>query len=191
MKVSPNRARAGFSLIELVITMTIMAILVGVVSMRSGTVTDKARASKIMAVTETFRTACEMYYSDTAASPYEYSGYQGASNHRLSMDPGVSGWQGPYINSPITRSQNPVGSTVHLYNRLVSGYTNTNGIDVDGDGTADYAADAPGNILVFWGIPEGLAEMVDQSFDRDLPGDWKDAGDVEWASNRLTVVVRK
>ena len=45
MKARPNSNRAGFSLVELVITMTLMTILVGVVSMRASGMTNKARAA--------------------------------------------------------------------------------------------------------------------------------------------------
>ena len=59
--------QSGFSLVELVITMTIMTILVGVVSMRAGGMTNKARSAKIVSTVEGLRTPVIMYEQDTDA----------------------------------------------------------------------------------------------------------------------------
>lgn len=187
---SRSRSNGGFSLVELVITMTIMTILVGVVSMRASGMTDRARAAKIVSTVESLRTPITLYQQDTNELPREYSGYSGGTYHRLSQDPGVSGWDGPYITDPIRRSWNPTGGQVHIYNTIPASYANNNGFDIDGDGTTDVIG-ADGCVLTLWEIDLELAEKVDRAFDDALSGTWSDAGRVEYqeASRRLTVLL--
>ena len=191
MKIQSKRS--GFSLIELVITMTIMAILVGVVSMRAGGQTDKAQATKIMKIADELKTACALYHADTGFTAREYSNYQGATYHRLALDPGVTGWAGPYLEKPLNRSMAPTAGNIHLYNYSPSGYTGGNGFDLDGDGTVDVAGQVGNNsnCLVVWGVDQEVAEHVDEAFDRNLPGDWTDAGQVEYTagSRRLAILI--
>ena len=182
--------RSGFSLVELVITMTIMTILVGVVSMRASGMTDKARAAKIISTVENLRTPVTLYQQDTNQLPREYSGYQGATYHRLSQDPGVAGWDGPYITDPIRRSWNPTGGQVHMYNTIPAAYANNNGFDLDGDGATDVIGNQ-GCVMTFWTITPEVAQKVDRAFDEALPGTWSDAGRVEYqeAGQRLTILL--
>ncbi|MEZ6018245.1 MAG: prepilin-type N-terminal cleavage/methylation domain-containing protein [Planctomycetota bacterium] len=191
MYYRPSSRRSGFSLIELVITMTIMAILVGVVSMRSGALTTKAQANKVAQTVETYKTACTMYFGDTGVTPLEYTGYTGATYHRLSQDPSVAGWSGPYIERPISQAESPVNSTVHLYASAV--YANSDGFDIDGDGTADIAANAANtNVLAYWGVSAELAKAVDSIIDKSsATADWANTGRVEFnGSNHMTILVR-
>lgn len=182
--------RAGFSLIELVITMTIMVALVGIVSMRAGGVTSKAHSTKIISTVQSLAAPVMLYHQDTGQLPTEYSGWQGATYHRLSADPGVIGWDGPYISDPIRRSWNPTGGSVHVFNYVVSGYTNGNGIDLDGDGTGDVTG-TNGSIITFWDVEQDVAAKVDLAFDNGVAGSWHDAGKIEYqaAERRLTCLL--
>ena len=170
--------------------MTIMTILVGVVSMRASGMTDKARAAKIIQTVENLRMPAMLYHQDTGQLPREYSGYQGATYHRLSADPGTAGWDGPYIDDPIRRSWNPTGGNVLLYNRVVNGHTSGNGFDLDGDGNSDVTGN-DGCMMTFWDVDQQIAEKVDDAFDRSLPGTWSDAGRVEYqaSSRRLAILL--
>ena len=170
--------------------MTIMVILVGVVSMRAGGVTDRARSSKIISTVESLTTPVMLYHQDTGQLPTEYSGWQGATYHRLSTDPGVIGWDGPYISDPIRRSWNPTGGSVHVFNYVVGGYTNGNGMDLDGDGTSDVTG-TNGSIITFWDVEQDVAEKIDRAFDNGVAGNWQDAGKVEYqaAERRLTCLL--
>ncbi len=185
-----RRNRSGFSLIELVITMTIMAILVGVVSMRSGALTTKAQATRIAETVETYETACVAFYGDTGQNAIEYTGYTGATYHRLSQDPSIAGWSGPYIERPISAADNPANTTVHLYGAAY--YANSDGFDIDGDGTADVAVNAACNILAFWGMTTELAKAIDTIIDRSATtANWQNTGRVEFnGSNHVTILVR-
>lgn len=192
MAKTPPRTRRnrGFSLVELVITLTIMTILVGVVSMRSSGVTDRARATKIVETVEALRTPVMLYHEDTGQLPREYSGWTGASFHRLSADPGVAGWEGPYIEGPIRRAWNPTGAQVHLFSYVVPGYTGGNGFDLDGDGSTDVTGNQ-GAMITFWNVEPDVATRVDSSFETGAPGAWQDTGRVEYdaAQRRLSVLL--
>lgn len=189
LRTRPNTtaSRRGFSLVELVITMTIMTILVGVVSMRAGSMTNKARSAKITSLVDNLKTAVMMYHQDTNQLPREYNGYQGATFHRLSQDPGIDGWEGPYIETPINRTWNPAGGQVHLYPN--ARHAVNNDYDLDGDGTADVARPDACSIS-FWGVDEELAQKVNDALDEGLPGDWMNSGRVEYRSaNRILSVM--
>ena len=188
MKARPNSNRAGFSLVVLVFSLSILTFLGGVVSMRASGMTNKARAAKIISMVESLRTPVVLYREDTGAWPIEYSNRTGANVHRLAFDPGVTGWEGPYIEDPIRRSMNPTGGTVNLYNQIPNGFTNSNGIDIDGDGTSDYAG-TQGSIILFTGIDEEIAVKVDAAFDEGLAGTWSDAGRVEYNTARRQLAV--
>ena len=193
LRSNPSR-RAGFSLIELVITMSIMAILVGVVSMRSGNVTDKARATKIIKAVNDMKNAVALYVGDVAQMPREESGRTGATYYRLSMDPGIEGWSGPYIERPISTSMHPTGrNNVRLRPGAWASRNNGNGFDLDGDGTQDIAPNA------YWdtcctldfdgGITEQVAQKVDQALDGGVGGDWQDSGVVEFHGSSLSILI--
>lgn len=186
----PTARRGGFSLVELVITMTIMTILVGVVSMRASGMTDKARAAKIVEVVETLKTPVLLYHEDTGQLPREYSGWDGASFHRLTADPGVTGWDGPYLEDPIRRSWNPTGGQVHLFHYVVNSYTGGDGFDLDGDGTAEVQGSS-GAMITFWNVDEAVAAKVDAAFDEGLAGQWSTTGRVEYqpTSRRLSFLL--
>lgn len=190
MKIRPitrrHAQRSGFSLVELVITMTIIAILAGVVSMRAGGMAAKARASKIASLVENLKAATTVYHLDTNQLPREYSGYTGATNHRLTQDPGVAGWEGPYLETPINRSWNPTGNNVHLY--ASAPYAVGNDFDLDGDTNPD-VANTDACTLVLWGIDEETALKVDDTLDSSLPGDWMNTGRVEYRSNSILTVL--
>ena len=183
-----NACRGGFSLVELVIAMTILTVLAGVVSMRAGGMTNRARAAKITTLIESLRTPVMTYHLDTNQLPLEYSGYTGATYHRLSADPGIAGWDGPYIETPINRSWHPAGATVHMY--AAAQHAVSNDYDVDGDGTAD-VTQANACSMSFWQIDEDLAQLVNDAVDEGLPGDWMDTGRVEYtpASSVMSVMI--
>lgn len=187
-RTRPRPAQSGFSLLELVITMTVMTILVGVVSLRAGSVTDKARAARIVSLVDNIKPAIVLYQDDTGQLPREYNGFQGGTFHRLSQDPSVNGWQGPYIETPINRTWNPTGGQVHLYASAATAVGNA--FDLDGNGTVD-VANNDACCLSLWNVGENLAEMVDRAYDQDVSANWTDSGRVEYqpASRLLTVLV--
>lgn len=187
----PRANRRAFSFVELVLTTTVTLLLVGVVSTRSGNVTDAARSAEIVTLTGGLEQAVEAYFEDTGALPREYSGYQGSTFHRLSKNPGVAGWDGPYVEAPIDRSWNPAGGQVHLY--PTARHAVNEDYDLDGDGAPDVFREDACSIS-FWGIGEGLARKVDAALDEGVSSaDWKDSGRVEFrpTEHLLSVMVHR
>ncbi|MBI5361969.1 MAG: prepilin-type N-terminal cleavage/methylation domain-containing protein [Planctomycetes bacterium] len=173
-----RRARsAGFSLLEIVIAVAVIAMIAGVVVMRSRSVLDKGRSTKVIELVNTLKKACITYHSDTGQLPWEYSGYD-AANRKLSGTQTVAGWQGPYLESPLASTQNPYGGSLHMYaTPAVNGNT---GFDTDGDGTNDVTASA----CTLWmsGITQANAQALDAAIDGSLAGTWSSAGKVKWDS---------
>jgi len=177
-------ARSGFSLLEIVIAIAVIAMIAGVVVMRSRSVLDKGRSTKVIELVDMLKKACITYHSDTGQLPWEYSGYD-AANRKLSGTQTISGWQGPYLEAPLASSQNPYGGSLHMYNTpVVNGNT---GFDTDGDGTNDVTSSA----CTLWmsGISQANAQAIDAAIDGSLAGTWSSAGKVRWDSTNSYLFV--
>lgn len=173
-----SRGRAGFSLIEFVVTMTILAILVGVVGFRSGSVIEKSKTTKILSMVDSLKSACALYHADTGQYAYEYTNY-GTGHRKLTGSQTLSGWSGPYLDAPLTHNgSNPFGS-LHIYNYPKA--TGCPGFDMDGDGTIEIVDKA--NMLWLSGIDEESAQALNDSLDRGAKGTWSDSGRVRWNSS--------
>ena len=187
MKRPLPRSKSGFSLIELVITMTILSILVGVVSFRSGAVVEKSKITKISSLVDTLKTACALYHSDVGSYAREYTNYA-ANNRQLSGTQTTAGWAGPYLETPLAHNNhNPYGQ-LHLYNSVTAnGWIP--GFDVDGDGTPDVTGE--GNMLYLASVTAEAAKTLNDTFDAGVPGDWQDTGRVRYqpGTRRTQVLV--
>lgn len=178
-------------MVEFFLTTTVMLLLVGVVSTRSGDVTDEARSSEIVELTEVLEQAVQTYHLDTGELPREYSGDQGSTFHRLFDNPGVTGWAGPYVEAPVDRSWNPAGGQVHVY--PTARHAVNEDYDLDGDGAADVLREDACSIS-FWGIGDGLARRIDAALDEGVSGvDWMNTGRVEFrpTEHLLSVMVHR
>ena len=182
--------RGGFSLLEIIIAIAIIAILVGIVGFRSGSAIQRGQASKLLQIVKAAEKACATYYADTGAYAREYEVTQASTNRMLSATQTTAGWQGPYIERPFSNDDtNPFGVT-RIYNNLQQSSWIA-GFDMDGDGTEDLTG--TGCMLYFTGLPEEVAEAVDSALDGGIPGDWFTTGRVVWqqASNRTLIYVYK
>ena len=184
-----NKLRAGFSLLELVVTLSILAILVGVVSFRSGDVVEMSRVSKVLTLIETLESACAQHHADTGVLAHEYPGYS-AEHCELSSDQDTPGWNGPYVDGPLTHNHsNPFGS-LHLYDNP---RTNDwiDGFDVQGDGQIEVEENA--NMLWLSGVDEESAQMIDDEIDADVEGEASKTGRVRWdrANNYCWVLIHR
>jgi prepilin-type N-terminal cleavage/methylation domain-containing protein len=195
-KAKGGEMKKSFTLIELMVVIAIIGILGVVITPVVGKAIQKANAAKIIAVGATLETACEMYYMDTSQYAREYtwnvnSDYKKPTWSRLSMDPGVSGWDGPYIKFPLTPSQNPYKSTIYVYSTIATHAALSPGefgFDLDGDGTSEIAA-RDANWVVFFAIPQTVAQRVNDTLDGP-GGSWQGQGRVEYladASERLSL----
>lgn len=182
--------RGGFSLLEIIIAISIIAILIGVVGYRSGSAIERGQASRLIQLVKGLEKAAATHYVDTGRYPREYEVTQAAANRHLSSSQTYVGWQGPYLERPMANNEtNPFG-VVRVYNNLQQGSW-IPGFDSDGNGAADLTG--AGCMLYMTGLPQEVAQSVDKAFDGGIPGNWFDSGRVVWqqAANRTLVYVFK
>ncbi|GEM_PF-1151752 len=185
---SISLVQRGFTFIELVVVIAVIALLAGVLIPNITSVTKDAKSSKILQLYDSLRTACERYYIDVGSLPREYTGssYNSATYHKLSLKQSTTGWKGPYIDHPLSYGDNPFNTTVHLYSTIGS-YAGS-GFDLNGDGTDD--ATGTGNYLVLWGVDVDTAKYVDSSLDKgNLGSDWKTSGRVEYTESSKVLAI--
>ena len=85
--------RAGFSLVEMVIVVTIISILAGIALPAVGATLDRAARRATQDEMRSIEEAVRGYFMDTLALP-------GAAVD-LQQDPGVVGWSGPYLSGAV------------------------------------------------------------------------------------------
>jgi general secretion pathway protein G len=98
-----HRGESGFTLIEMLVVMAILAILVGLVVPHFFGIIEDADVAYIMAQHHQMRTAVFLYHRDTGRWPTEWSGapVDEVARRQLWHAANVSGWRGPYIDRPI------------------------------------------------------------------------------------------
>lgn len=185
MSVLPVNRRGGFSLLEIVIAISVLAILAGVMTLRSGTVIEKGKVQNALETLDAIRKASVMYHADTGQFAHEYAGYA-ANNRRLSGIQTLAGWSGPYLESQLPVNANPWGGTTHLY-RTVTANSWIPGFDVDGDGNLDVTSN--GNMVYFARVDEGAARRIDETLDKTTPGAWNETGKVRYIAASQTLLV--
>jgi prepilin-type N-terminal cleavage/methylation domain-containing protein len=185
MKRSLSR-RAGFSLLEIVIAVSVIVVLAGVISISAKSLTVRAKVAKTANLVQTLKTACAMHHADCGTYPYEYTGYA-ASSRQLSGTQTYSGWKGPYLESPFSNATiNPFGGSGHIYSTVTANGWLT-GFDLDGDGTDDVTSS--GNMLWLSGVPSEAATAIDSTIDGTLAGTWSSAGRVRYNSSNSYLYV--
>ena len=92
LKKSHTPRQRGFTLIELVVVIVIVAILAAVIVPRFlGRAEDAKKSAAITNITA-FKTQLELYSADASAPPTTSQGL-----NALVANPGVKGWNGPYL----------------------------------------------------------------------------------------------
>lgn len=112
-----RRARGGFTLIELVVVIVILAILAAVIVPRFFGRTDDAKISNALTTIKSLDDSIGLYNADTGSFP--------PSLDALITNPQVKGWNGPYLKNQSTVPLDPWG---HPYAYKVPG---DNGRDYD------------------------------------------------------------
>jgi hypothetical protein len=89
------------------IAVSVIAILAGVISLRSGSVIDSARATKVVDLASS-------YHADTGTYAIEYAG-SSIDNRTLSGTQSISGWNGPDIEAPLSvAGTNAYGGSINI-----------------------------------------------------------------------------
>lgn len=115
--LSRRRAKGGFTLIELVVVIVILAILAAVIVPRFFGRTEDAKIASTVSTIKTLDGAIDMYNADTGSFP--------ADLNALISNPQVKGWNGPYLKNQSTVPMDPWG---HPYSYKQPG---DNGRDYD------------------------------------------------------------
>lgn len=106
--------RGGFTLIEIIIAVAIVAILAGTITPLAFKEMIKAREEATLKELKILNTALVEFYEDTGRFPTEDEGLAA-----LLADPGASGWQGPYVggerSDPLTELTTDSFSETYTY----------------------------------------------------------------------------
>lgn len=84
----------GMTLVEIIVVVVIIGLIAGIVGQRAFRQREKADAKTALAQISIIKGAIEMYRLDTGYLPTTQQGL-----HALIKDPGVEGWDGPYLDS--------------------------------------------------------------------------------------------
>ena len=87
-------ARAGFTLVELLIVIAILGILMSLVTAGAQTARRRGAVAKAKATIASLETAMAMYHSDVGVYPASGNAELVAA---LSVEPDDANWQGPYM----------------------------------------------------------------------------------------------
>lgn len=101
-----NGRRAGITLIEMLVVVTIIALFAALVAPRMFRQSDKARVTAAHAQINSFMTALGAYKLDTGVFPSTEEGLQALRTKPANLDQ----WQGPYLPQEI-----PVDPWGHAY----------------------------------------------------------------------------
>ncbi|MFP3975315.1 MAG: PKD domain-containing protein [Dehalococcoidia bacterium] len=154
-----NKGETGFTLIELMVVLTILAIIVGLVVPNVFGIAKGAECTMIVGQHEKMREAVFMYYIDTNQWPTEWSGNTNTDDpeeHELWNDD-CSGWDGPYLDRPIMQKNSWGEDWGVVENHTLSEM----GVFV---------------CLVYEGVPDELAQCVDDKMDDRAAS----SGAVQW-----------
>jgi general secretion pathway protein G len=131
---SAQSSQAGFTLVELMLVLVILAILAGLVLPKFTGRAEQAKETAAKTQISTFATALGAYEVDTGSYPSTQAGLRA-----LVVQPSdVPNWRGPYLESDI-----PLDPWLHPYIYEYPGKLNPSGYDIismglDGQqGTAD------------------------------------------------------
>ena len=123
--------KAGFTLIELMVVVIIIAALAGMVLPRVLDRADEARSNIARGDIASITTALQMFRLNTGRYPTSEEGL----NALMTRPGGLEGWRGPYLESA------PVDPWGRDYQYRYPGVNNTTGFDLWSRGPSETASD--------------------------------------------------
>ncbi|MBN3039521.1 MAG: prepilin-type N-terminal cleavage/methylation domain-containing protein [Candidatus Omnitrophica bacterium] len=164
-----NLRKKAFTLIELMLVVGIIAVYAGAMIPMIQGARQRAQAAKIIQTADTLRIASINFCSDTGSYPFDYSNVPAFS--WLTTDPGLSGWDGPYIDHPLTAEDaSPGTGVIWVWAGMMVPF------DLDGNGTADKIPGKRGATMLISAFPEITAQAINNEVDTYIPGDWRTTG---------------
>jgi len=94
--------RRGFTLIELVVVMMIIAILAGAIAVNIRNRVDLAKRARALSDVKTLELAIDLYAIDNGDPPTTQQGID-ALQHRPSTAPVPRNWNGPYLKKNVRK----------------------------------------------------------------------------------------
>lgn len=173
--------KTGFTLLELIVIVTILALLAGILIPVAKQMIRDAKAQRLIEVMSRVQEACQRFWIDTGKFPVEgrndISEPEDPAKHNLSMnDPSnpISGWKGPYISQPLDSQDNSIGGMSGIFVNQVLYYPpRFDGFDFDnGQGKLQ----GPGSFLMVWEVDRDFAKYMDEKIDKS-----DEQGIVNWA----------
>lgn len=149
----------GFSLLELIISVAILALLIGLTApFFQGTIED-SRVAKGLSLVDTVKKAGLRFRFDTNLWPVE----DGVASANLFESVGMpSSWHGPYVESPLGPIKNPWVAPVVLQNTCSGSVVGGAGYNINGN---IIPATQAGGQLVFSTVPMMSAAALNLALD--------------------------
>lgn len=188
-----HRVHRGFTLIELIGVLAIIAILGSVAAPKVMSAIQDAKIAAFVQQANTVSTAVAKFNADTGRWP-RYAPAQTQDRYKQLMvnsldntNP-IPGWQGPYLEKTLTNYLSK-GSTLDVF--LANANDANWNCDLDGNGTLD------GQFMIFRadGVSDAIAEKVSNIIDGDggindgSAKDWRKAGKVRRYQGTSTSII--
>ena len=153
------RDQKGFTLLEVIVVLAVLAVIVGLVLPNfSGTI-GKSKTVMVQGQVEKAKEACFSFYYDTGGCPQEYS--DDPAIRQLSENlPATAGWQSPYLERPFL--SNDWGGVMRIVNDEASSRSLLNNYAFDVSGFSPAGNDC---YLYLDGVPRKVCASLDQRFD--------------------------
>lgn len=187
--MSEGNRQSGLSAIDIVVTIVFVALVLAMaVPAVDSTSSGSRDAKRLLGTIERLEDGCARHFADTKrvalelAPPELGHRFNQARYHHLSRKQTYAGWDGPYLEHPVTMLDNPFGAKVQLLTSL--GDAPANGFSVGGE-----ELDGRGQYVVFDGVPREVAETIDRHIDGESSDDWANRGRVEFDGGELCVML--
>lgn len=194
-----KKSQNGFTLLELVIVLAVLAILSGVLVPMVKQMIDRSRTAKILAMIDTLETACKRFTKDNRGDASTQTVLESGNpadiavdQHRLYYGP-VAGngtgytptnypsWGGPYLSDPLNNNSLPFTGGTVVVSRSIDGCAGAAGYQlVSTLFTSSTTNPRGGYELVLTGVPLRWKTDIEMALDG---ADDADDGKVEWAGS--------